>query len=466
MGLKRICSQTFRDALISYFPSLNDREEYRRHMRRLIFATDSGNIPISQKHIAFDFRVIRKYQTGTFSAIEYIDDFRNKIFNYSITDWDFATHRCRYASVDFPEEVLQLIQNELMGNFTGPRVLITNGNLVNAKTRSIFRKEDSQEALIINGLKSYHFISDKFLDYLNGLHPHRFSKMTVHIPEAMSAIEAKDSDGNYIINPAAHMTQRLILQCIEEQPQPFYTYTSTGNTVRLFESNKGLQGVHSSLRKIITQDCVEIDIQNAHLAIVAMLWDIPEIQEYLSTGLSIWPTLIIAMGFPYPNLRIKADLKECFYALVYGMSLKKLRENMIRVFGEEAYNRFINHPLIKALLNARNKRMDEIKSKREHLTPWGVVTKPSQYRCKIDKELKGNIPTILSQEVSELEMTLLEPILDLAMETNNFTIVLYQFDGLTLQFKEDSVKNSYLKRIKLLLEERARDLGIITTLTY
>lgn len=467
MALRRICSQEFRDALKFHFPGLKrEKEELWRHLRRLIYAADYSKVPISQQHIAFDFKVIHKYASGNFKAITYIQEFKGAVYPYRVIEWDYLNHQCRYAVVTFKPEVLKLIEDELEGKLKGPRVLISNGNIVTKNTRTAFRKEDRETALLVVDKRTYHHISDKFLNYLNNVLYLRFTKMLKHIPEAMAAIEAKDETGNYIINPKSHREQRIILQCIEEQPQPFYAYTSTGNTVRLFEVNKGLQGVHSSLRKIITQDCIEVDIQNAHLAIVARLWNIPEIQEYLSKGESIWATLIPAMGFPYPNPRIKAELKEFFYGLIYGMGKKKLRKGMIDAFGKEAYNLFINHPLIKALLAAREKRMDVIKSQKEYLTPLGVVTHPFQYWDKEKRELKSNIPTILSQEATEIEMLLLEPILDYAIESKTFTIVLYQFDGLSLQFEHKKRSKNILLKLKELVEERAKSLGVITTLTY
>ena len=416
MGLRRVCTQHFRDTLLKHFPGLNIKEEYRRHMRRLIYAKDPLKIPISQLHIAFDFNVLKEYYDHEFAAIKYIEEFRGAVFPYGVIEWDWEKNQCRYAVVRFKPEITQLIEDERLGKFNNSsrRVLISNGNLVDKNTGTKFRKEDKQQALKLINHRDMHPLPLKFITYLNELPYNRFTNMRRYIPEAFNAIEDKDDKGNYIINPLAHMEQRDILNCIDEQPQPFYSRTSSNNTVRVYEINKGLQGIHSHLRRILTQDYIEVDIQNAHLAIVASLWNIPEIQDYLAKGESIWSTLIPAMGYTYPNPKVKSDLKEFFYGIIYGMGRKRLKHDMTATFGEEAYKCFVAHPLIKALKKGRSIRTKMISSKTEHLTPLGTITKP-QSGFNREGKFENNISTILSQETNDIEMLLLEPIIDLAM---------------------------------------------------
>ena len=49
----------------------------------------------------------------------------------------------------------------------------------------------------------------------------------------------------------------------------------------------------------MTQDWITADLRSAQLAIVAAIWRIPSITEYLRSGKSVWPDLCEHMGLMY-----------------------------------------------------------------------------------------------------------------------------------------------------------------------
>jgi hypothetical protein len=61
-------------------------------------------------------------------------------------------------------------------------------------------------------------------------------------------------------------------------------------------------------------------------------------------------------------------------------------------------------------------------------------------------------------------MTLILPIFDLALTTDQFTIVLYQFDGVSIVFKRNP--EYWMKRISEVVEDKAKELDIITRLEW
>jgi len=476
MALRRICSQVFREAILKEYPGLQNNNLFWRHIDRLLFckahqvADDNGvtvlGIPISQRHIAFDFKAMSEFHNNRFCALYYIEKFRTQVFKYKLIEYDYNNSKCRYAVPNFSSKIERLIERERDKVYKNNRkVLIENGNILTPEIKRAIRKEDKEYAKIISKMHYMPEVATKIQNYLNDLPVNKFSSICKHIPEAELALYDKDANGNFIINVAAQKDQRDIIESLICQPQPFYVPSSKGNTVRLFEINKGLQGIHSHLRHILTQDSVEVDIQNAHLAIIAKLWNIQEIQDFLSTGKSIWEELLPAMGYEYPNPVLKAQLKDFFYGLIYGMSLKTLEVGMTQVFGYTPFMKFYKHPLVIAVKEGRNKRLKELRSKKLHVTPLGKEVKPYCYTDK-DGYFESNLTSILSQEANELEMLLLEPIFDLCLSSKEMTIVLYQFDGLTINFQKRSRRLPLIKKLKKLVEERAESLGIITTLTY
>jgi hypothetical protein len=51
------------------------------------------------------------------------------------------------------------------------------------------------------------------------------------------------------------------------------------------------------------------------------------------------------------------------------------------------------------------------------------------------------------------------------METKQFFITLYQYDGITIDVRDKSRKDSILKKIHSIFDKRAKELGIFTKLT-
>jgi len=62
-------------------------------------------------------------------------------------------------------------------------------------------------------------------------------------------------------------------------------------------------------------------------------------------------------------------------------------------------------------------------------------------------------------------MLLLEPIFDLSMETQQFFITLYQYDGFTIDVRDKARAPSILKKIDSIFNKRAKELGVHTRLT-
>lgn len=253
------------------------------------------------------------------------------------------------------------------------------------------------------------------------------------------------------------------LHSIEERPQPIYVGSRQRNTVRLFELYMGLQGIQSDIRRILTQDWIEMDLQNAHLAIVAKVWDIPSVKEYLATGKSIWESLLPHMNIPLTDKNSKSLIKTFLYGCVYGMSLETLERDMVSLLGEEKHQAFVSHPVIKAILEARTQRIKAIRQKGGVITHLGEAIHLIRYKNE-EGLWEDSVLTILSQEASEFEMLLLEPIIDLSKSSGDFHVTLYQFDGVSIHLKNSSKKHYVLKRIKKAVDQRAKELDIMTSL--
>lgn len=464
------CSQSFRELLLNEYPRLvmyptnNIDKGNWRHLISILFSYNHQDIYVGQLQIARDYQLWDKLKSKNLVAIDYINGFREHILHYTLKDYNQFKHIARTATVTFPVHILEA-RDKLLLNIEKNKheVFICSGRAFNARAIVNLRKEDSKLVPQIQGAIMPP-LATKFQDYLNSLPPNIFTKMLKHKGETYDYIHRKDSDGNYVLTEEQRYLLALHLHSIEERPQPIYVGSRQRNTIRLFEMYMGLQGVHSDLRKILTQDWVELDLQNAHLAIVAKLWNIPTVKEYLITGQSIWESLLPHMDVPIEDKLSKSTIKTFLYGCVYGMSKKTLETDMIALLGKDKHQKFISHPVISAVLKARAQRIKEIRNRGGVDTYLGERIHVIRYKNE-DNQWEDNLLTILSQEASEFEMLLLEPILDLSIESKQeFHMTLYQFDGVSLHFRNSSKKESHLKRIKKAVDKRAKELDILTTL--
>lgn len=459
--MKRTCSASFRNSLLSIYPGLGNNQGHWRHLSRLLFAKDYNSIPIGIHQILRDYEAYKDFIGHRMSSLKYINKFHKDVFTYFVSDYSIKDHICRTATVDFPDEVLELVKQELMSTSQKDRVLISNGNKVTRKTGAQLRKEDLSICNHTLKLVTITPLANKLLTYLNHQPPNRFNKVVDRVPEAMEALIDKDSNGNFIIDFKEHLDQMKILQFILDQPQPIYEPTISGNTVRVFQVNRGLQSIHSHLRHVLTQDWIEIDLQNAHLAIIAKLWNIPYIESKLNTGNSIWSILM-------PDLELKGEndkdcLKTLLYACVYGMSFNNLTFMAESYFGTSKAKAFLSHPIIESIIEGKKRKLKELSSVEEYKTILDVIHKPLSYTK--EGQFISNLLSIIAEEISEYEMLLLEPIFDYAIANHRIAITLYQFDGLSIEVRDKSRISRHLKVIRDLVNERAEQLNIHTKIT-
>lgn len=120
--------------------------------------------------------------------------------------------------------------------------------------------------------------------------------------------------------------------------------------------------------------------------------------------------------------------------------------------------KFLEHPLMKAMFQRRNSKMQEIRDARRTTTCFGKVLKVTGTKNKT------NLPSILAEQAQALEMYLLLPVLDLALTTEDFYITCWQHDGFYVNYINKSKEERWKKRIVDAVDKRARELDVSTYL--
>jgi len=271
--------------------------------------------------------------------------------------------------------------------------------------------------------------------------------------------------------------QKNLLGAIEEDPVPFYAPTEEGRTVRLFGCNQSLLFLRRNIRKKLTQDFTTVDLRCAQLAIVARIWNIPLIEEFLATGKNVWEHLAKELNSPYEDEdekdNTKAGLKKMVYALVYGGCNDKRgaseREGRQVYFGEPQYSnltpRFMALPMIKALYQARELQEAKVIEDGGAYDAFGSWI-PLQYRMIKDKAPQPRPQSVLACQAQSYELKLLWPIVEEALKSDRFAITVWLHDGLCLDFRDSGKKEQILRRLNKKVAQVASELQIQTELEF
>ena len=218
----------------------------------------------------------------------------------------------------------------------------------------------------------------------------------------------------------------------------------------------------------MTQDWVTADLRSAQLAIVAKLWRIECITDYLESGKSIWPDLCGHMGVPY-DAGNKAAMKNALYALIYGAADETLTKHLGQHFpiASAAFTRFTSHPIIRSLLRARKRQMSKIRDAKGATDAFGTWM-PVEYTPVKGKPYNyDNVRSIMACVAQSYELKLLLPVVEAAQaqrgEEHGFVVTTWLHDGFTFDCKTGDRKR-WWDTLSLLVHQQAKALGFHTCL--
>ena len=357
----------------------------------------------------------------------------------------------------------------------GDRVNFITGHKVTKAMRAEAQAEAQREADSFTERTKHEGIR-RLLEYLNGLPSNAFTTMVkkhmddarAHVPTLTTHLPA---DKRKEVNEIYLRT----LTAIENSPKPLY-FASKGEA-RVYQLGDALGTLHKDLRRILMRGYFDYDLKNCQFAINSVLWGVPNVEDYLRSGGSIWDALI-PHTFPAISDDLlpsaKKVLKHLAYGYLYGMGHKKGQKismqevedspELYDVIGEagkkKLLKQFKSHPFMKEMIDARDRRMGEVISEGGGLTAFGEFLeyepseKPSPYYAD-----QGNARTILALISQSHETSLLLPVYEYIKEEGNRVtspprLALSQHDGFTVskRLKLDSINRLLGDRFPTTLE--------------
>lgn len=480
--MRKLTTKEFRHIFKLLYPGLDLDPAYWRFMRYLIFGekdTLTGFPVIDMFHVAkAEGKVALFRTTHCYVAIEFLIRFQRDVMSketFSWSDWSHKDKRARIAFVIFPPEIVTLIEKERFDMTSlKDKVYFDTGNAMRSSLQKLELERIRQESLTY-----YEFAipeAKPLLTYMNNLPTNSFSKII------SSNFKAAFEKACQIEDHIKMVSQVDILGTIREDLKPFYKPSERQCTDRIFPCNQSIPMLRRDIRKVLTKGWYEFDLANSQLAIVAKLWNVPLVKDFLTTNKSIWTTLFNHYELDLEDLKInnvdkynalKSIFKTSLYSLVFGMSKPALISEIDNDLKPYNFSKpgihFFKHSLMNALYIARETQIEKINREGEGKTIFGVTRKvygDKKSNGKPSKERLSFITSILAHQAQSVELYLLLPVVELASTTKDFHITLWQHDGFSIHFNSTSRIDRWIPRILQVVQQKIDEQGILTHLEW
>jgi hypothetical protein len=454
-------SRWFRNEVANAFPALGNNEIDWRIMQYLLFgaATDESSKRLLLAHEFLAEIAGHRGNSSNFKSGAFLDRFRDTYFSPDTFTWTphVAATKCRQVErLILPAPLQRALEAEYAReHYESGRVYFATGLAFNKDTQKKDRRS-KQDASKECTAEAQAREAREILEYLNNLPPHQFNRIVfLNLDDAVETAMS-------LANENTKKQQLDILKHIQEQPQPFYRPVHEGNTDRIFGVGPAITALKREVRNALIEGWTKADLKSSQLAINAMLWDVREVTTFLRTSKrSIWEALSEHFDLQGKEAdRAKPALKKALYATCYGMGVRKIGRNLTEDLADlriqKNGNLLLKHPLIKALLAGRRRAVAKIQADGGARTCFG----------KWLDTFELTIPQILAQISQAIELKIMNAVFKVAKTTSNFTITLFQHDGIAVHFTDKTKMEKWKKRLNEAVAQEAKRAEVETFLEW
>jgi hypothetical protein len=422
---------------------------------------DSDKLILSAKLGAYLTGNERNWLNNRFSLTHLLEKFSADVFPLStehiVFNSYFEANRAGRLNAEVPDWLIQASKPERRQS-KSDRVEFATGEPWTAKKSSKALRAIRCEAATLAAEAGCQE-TKRLLDYLNGLAPNAFAKVTEKLEEAHRIVDTLSSDVE---------RQHNLLMAIEQVCQPIYKPVES--SVRVYSLNESFLRLKREVRNVITEDWLKADLTSAQLAIAATFWSAPKVSHFLESGNSIWTELQQWMKVQHEP-ESKPKLKELLYSLLFGMKTRNLARKLKEMFPNlnNPWLKFKQHTLIAELLEARKLQFERIRTAGEVKDAFGRTLR-LQEKGKSDSSYQDdNASSLLAQVAQSWELKLMLPILDLAenhRKSNGFTVTMWLHDGVCISVHDKRRMEDWKARISNAVNTEAEKLNIPTRLVW
>jgi hypothetical protein len=245
-----------------------------------------------------------------------------------------------------------------------------------------------------------------------------------------------------------------------------HVYIESHKTVRISPEGNCILSMPKAFRSAFYQGCIELDLKSCQLAVAAKQWDLPILTAFLANDGDIWQELA---GYINRDItEVKGDIKEFVYAAIYGMKKRNLVRKCEESFGNSD---LMSHEMIKEVLDARDKHMNEIKRRGGAFNAFGewIETDFNEFDGWDEDDLEElqlkAERSVLACINQSWEQMLMLSVFESIKKNKNLQLVAWIHDGCIVHIKKDRHRiDSFVKRIQKDLAAKAKELGFHTRL--
>jgi hypothetical protein len=445
-------SREGRDALLAAYPALSYHQHsaaYLRLAEYLIYSTyedKEARLVVPAAHVSDLVRGRAIEGQRWFSARAWLDAFSRDVWQLDVREYDHLAGEARSVGRDLPAEVQEILAAEPLGEM-GEEGQVWFATGVPVTKKRIYAEAATYTATLRElaaGVASDH-PARGLMEYLNGQPQTTVGKIVRgNWGDVMRAFAVMEEGTRKESARATLLVLRDYCRLI---------YAASDKTPRLHALGPTIHSLPRELRKAALGGCVSLDARSCQLAVVARLWHVPGLLAFLAGGGSIWAELQRATGTTKDE---KPALKTALYSITFGMGEKAVRENLSAKMGMAPAAAYLEHPLIRELLRARQARLREIRREKRVVDAWGKVIVYDARRARLR--------SLLAQEVQSWEVRLMVALLPVLEAERDLAVVSWLHDGLTVKVSDQRQEARIVSRLRSVFGGEAVRLGLVTEL--
>jgi hypothetical protein len=464
-------SPDFRAAVQAAYPLLADgshRDDlaYRRIMQYLLtstFTDSEGRLILPHATVAKLAGVSTK--TRGFAAEDWIERFSCDVLPLNVYDYCHLSGQARTVAPDIPSELRAALVADGEQNDGHERVFFDTGDIVSRRVERAARAEherwlSEQSRASVDEDHPAHSLIDYLLRQPQDCLQRVLNRNWPAVSELVHNLPT-DTERERM---ARDWCQRLMLHLEEAR---WLYYAASPKTPRVSAIGPNVHQLPRTLRRAAFAGAYECDLRAAQLAVVARLWDIPDLQTFLEAqqkgGGTIWQELLGWISRPISN---KPIIKKTIYSVVFGMGRARLLTQLAEGdgdtvgVGQDAAERFFSHPLVTELLSARARARKRVWDESGTADAWGNWIATTWDRATGTKD----VPSVLAYVVQSWELRLMLSVLPVIESEEQIYLLSWLHDGITVWLGNRTKADRQVRKLQAAVRREADTLGLATCL--
>ena len=524
-------SAQFRDGVRQLYPELDAKEHGDGHwhlMEYLLFSTffcekDPARIALPHDVVAEIFQ--KHPKTRGFTSGSCLYRFSDNVLPLNIKEHSYIWGRARTVAPVFHPCLQQLLRDEQRRKLSRGFDIQSDGDGNSDSENSIARDLQGQDFRSEKQTGDLSRAGSSYIGqvwFVSGLPTSRRSRRTADRMHEKAIQSHKNVIGvghpAYALSQLLHRSKRTlvrvltqnwpkVLQAIEALPEatpkqqrskewclricyqlrdfPQIQYGRCGGSPRIYAQHANVLQFPRDIRKIAFAGAYELDLCAAQLAIIARIWEVTPIQNFLESKGKFWSYMLQGNCL---DPEFKPILKTTLYSLIFGMGKGGLMHALStgEAHGMPGIGRYkarviLAHPFMSALLDARERISERIESEGGAMDAWGnwqplgainidtsnALPGPASRQPDITLSKKSRnkrLCSFLACIAQGYELRLMSSIVPLLSHSQQIYPLAWLHDGITIHFGNVTKVDRQIAKLQKAVADEAERMGVCTEL--